>query len=345
MTAPSNTARITWRTVRLELQHVWAIARGAAAFKENVLVTYAREGLSGTGEAGHLTAAGQDAAQTCAGLERLAPLYAAADPRDWEHLAAEAAALGVCPPARAAIEMALLDFLGQREGLPLYRLLGLNAALPVPTSFTIGLDTPEMVRQKVREARGFRVLKVKLGGPNDEEIIRTIRAATRRPLRVDANEGWPDRETALQKITWLAEQGVELVEQPLPRTQTDAMRWLRERSPLPLVADEAVSTAADLPALEGAYHGVNVKIMKAGGVGAALRLCQAARAQDLDVMLGCMIETSVGITAAAHLQSFARWVDLDGCLLLKHDPFAGARLVKGGWGVADRAGLGLRERG
>jgi L-Ala-D/L-Glu epimerase len=342
-TAMPTQPRITREKIHLKLTHTWAIARGAADFKENVIVRYERDGLVGVGEAGHLTAAGQTAEQTMSGIDRLIPLYEAADPFTWAGLPERARAVPeVTPPARAAIELALMDWVGQALRLPLHRLFGLDPRREVPTSFSIGLDTPEIMRQKVREAGAYRLIKVKLGRDDDEDIIRTLRSATDKPIRVDANEGWKDKEQALRRIEWLATQNVELVEQPMPRKMIEETRWIRERTAMPLIADEAVDIAADIPRLAGAYTGVNIKLMKAGGVIEALRMFQVARAHGLDAMLGCMIETSVAITAAVQLQSLARWVDLDGSLLLQRDPFVGATFHDGAWRVPTAPGLGVK---
>ncbi len=341
----SEKPRIRSQKIRLELKHTWTIARGAADFKENVLVFYERDGLTGIGEAGHLTAAGQSAEQTLQGVERLTPLYERADPFAFADLPEQARQVaGATAPARAALELALLDWVGKRLALPLHRLFGLNPRRGEPTSFSIGLDKPEVMQQKVREAAAYPILKVKLGRENDEDIIRALRAVTDKPIRVDANEGWPDKETALRKIEWLERQKVELVEQPLPRRMIEETRWLKERTRLPLGADEAVETARDIPGLAGAYSALNIKIMKAGGWLEALRMFQVARALGLDTMLGCMVETSVAITAAVQLQSLARWVDLDGNLLLKNDPYQGASLKESRWQVPDRPGLGVLPR-
>jgi L-alanine-DL-glutamate epimerase-like enolase superfamily enzyme len=238
----------------------------------------------------------------------------------------------------------VLDWVGQRLGQPLYRLWGLDPDRVPATSFSIGLDAPERMQAKAREAEAFRFLKVKLGGESDEEIIRALRAVTDRPLRVDANEAWTDREVALRKIEWLEGQGVELVEQPMPRALSEDMRWVRQRTAMPLVADEAVHTARDIPRLSGAYTGINIKVMKAGGLVEAGRMFAVARAHGLDVMLGCMIESSVGISAAVQLQSMARWVDLDGNLLLRRDPYRGAQFREGGWRPSEQPGIGVRLR-
>jgi L-Ala-D/L-Glu epimerase len=341
----SGKSLIRSEKLKLELQHAWVIARGSAEFKENVLVHYQRDGLSGVGEAGHVTAAGQSAHLTLAGIEKLLPFYEKADPADFASLPDQTAAMaGISPPAHAALEMALLDWLGKHQDRALHSLLDIEPKRAAYTSFSIGLDTPQVMREKVREATPYRILKVKLGRENDEEIIRVVRSASDKPIRVDANEGWPDKETAIRKIEWLERHGVELVEQPLPRQLTDETRWLKERTRLPLIADEAVHSSRDIPAIAHAYSGINIKIMKAGGVIEALRMFRLAEKFGLDAMLGCMIETSVAITAAVHLQSLARWVDLDGNLLLKRDPYLGATFADGRWLVPNSPGLGVRAR-
>jgi L-alanine-DL-glutamate epimerase-like enolase superfamily enzyme len=279
------------------------------------------------------------------GTEKLRPFYEQFDPVNFSRLPDQAEAMAdASPPARAAMEMALLDWVGKKRGQPLHQLLGVNPQREVFTSFSIGLDKLEVMQQKAREASGYRILKVKLGRDNDEDIIRALRAVSDKPIRVDANEGWPDKETAIRKIEWLERQGIELVEQPLPRQKIEENGWLKERTRLPLVADEAVHTTRDIPTLAGAFSGINIKIMKSGGVLEALRMFAAAKKHGLDSMLGCMIETSVAITAAVHLQALARWVDLDGNLLLKRDPYQGATWVNGGWRAPTTPGLGVQPR-
>jgi L-alanine-DL-glutamate epimerase-like enolase superfamily enzyme len=342
---PSSKPRIRFEKIRLELKHTFTISGGSAAFKENVLVFYERDGLTGVGEASHVTVQDQTAEPTLRAVERLIPLYETVDPFAFADLPDQAREIAdATPPARAAIEMALMDWVGQKLNLPLHRLFGLNAGRAPVTSFTIGLDTPEVMQQKTREAGPYHVIKVKLGRPNDREIIEALRAVTDKPIRVDANEGWPDKETAIKKIEWLEKQNIEFVEQPLPRRMLEETRWLKERTRLPIVADESVFTARDIPAVAGAFSGINIKLMKAGGLLEALRMFQVARVFNLDVMLGCMIETSIAITAGAQLQSLARWADLDGSLLLSDDPFQGAVLNDGRWQVTDRPGLGVKPR-
>ena len=254
-----------FETIRLDLSNPWTIARGTAEFKENVFVSYERDGITGMGEAGHLTAAGQTAAQTSMDLGKLKDLYETHNPWHFFELAAQASQLDACAPARAAAEMALVDWIGKASKLPVYRLFGLNETRTVPTSFSIGMDTPETMRKKTQDAKGFHVLKVKLGHGDDRAIIKTLREVTQVPIRVDINEGWKDREEAIHNIEWLAKQGVELVEQPMPKERLEDALWLKKRSPLPLVADEAACNAEEIVRIAEAYHGVNIKIMKTGG--------------------------------------------------------------------------------
>jgi len=337
--------QIRYETVRLELNHPWVIARGGTDFKENVFASYERDGITGIGEAAHLTAAGQTPAQTIAGIEKLLPLYQSTDPWQFDHLSQLAKVGNPVSPARAALDMALMDWVGKCLKTPLYRLFGLNPDLGPPTSYSIGLDSLHIMKQKTIEAAQYQIIKVKLGRDDDEEIIKALRSVTQKPIRVDANEGWTHKENAIRKIEWLHRQNVELIEQPLPRHLWEDHAWLKQRSPIPIIADEAVQDSRDIPAVAGAYSGINVKIMKAGGILESLRMLQIARAHKLDAMIGCMIESSLAITAAVHLESLARWIDLDGCLLLKKDIYSGAQLVEGKWRPPNEPGLGVKYLG
>jgi L-alanine-DL-glutamate epimerase-like enolase superfamily enzyme len=184
-------------------------------------------------------------------------------------------------------------------------------------------------------------LKIKVGTKDDEMIINAVRSLTNKPIRVDANEGWKIKEEALEKIKWLKSQGVEFVEQPMPARMLDETAWLRERSDLPIIADEAVTTASDIPKLATAYDGINIKLMKAGGLLEALGMIQIARAHDLKIMLGCMIESSIAISAAAHLAPCVDWADLDGNLLIKNDPFSGVKIKSGQLIYNNKSGIGV----
>lgn len=332
--------RISIARARLELRHTFRIARSADEFRESVIVRIEDGGLEGFGEAAPSPRYGQSAESAERALVSLddAVFTPGTDIEDTiaraaERLKGEKAAL-------AAIDIALHDLLGKRSGTPLHAALGLDPRRASVTSYTIGIDTPEVIAEKIREAEDFPVLKIKMGLGNDREIMETVRRLTGRPVRVDANEGWT-RDEALEKIQWLAGLGVELVEQPLPAANLDGERWLAERSPLPLFADESVGDASDIPKLAGAFHGINIKLMKCGGIGEALKMIAAARERGMKVMLGCMIESSVGITAAAQISPLADYADLDGNLLIRNDPAAGVTVERGKLVLPGGPGLGV----
>jgi L-Ala-D/L-Glu epimerase len=246
--------------------------------------------------------------------------------------------------AKCAIDIALHDLVGKVTGQPVYRLLGLSAEIP-PTDFTLGIDEPAIVAERARRANRFPALKIKVGGPADLATLEAVRAVFDGPIRVDANTGWT-RDDALAILPELERLGVELIEQPFPRQALRDLGWLQERSVLPIVADESAVTIDDLDGLVGVVAGVNVKLAKCGGVGAAGRMLARARELGFRTFLGCMEETSVGIAASAAVASLADWVDLDGNLLLADDPFEGLELDDGcHWRLSSAPGLGLRRRG
>ena len=247
-------------------------------------------------------------------------------------------------PAKAAVDIALHDLTGKLLGQPLYKIWGYNPEKAGPTTFTIGIDTPEVVREKTLECAGlYRILKVKVGLDSDEEMIRTIRSVTDLPLAVDANQGWKDRSKALDEIHWLKEQGVVLVEQPLAVDRLDDTAWLAERSPLPIIADESVQRLRDIPRLRGAFNGINIKLMKCTGLIEARKMIAYARAEGMTVMLGCMTETSCACTAAAQLSPAADFCDIDGNLLITNDLFSGMTVRDGLMVLPDAPGLGLTK--
>ncbi len=242
--------------------------------------------------------------------------------------------------AKCALDTALHDLAAKRLGIPLVDLLGLPAELP-PTDFTVGLDEPSVVAERAARAARFPALKVKVGGPADVETLEAVRRVYAGPIRVDANTAWtPDQAVGL--VPELERLGVELIEQPFPARRLDQLRWLQDRSPLPIVADESAVTIEDLDGLVGVVRGVNVKLAKCGGVGAAKRMLERARELGFARFLGCMEETSVGIAASAAVASLADWVDLDGCLLLADDPFSGLELDDAcRWVLPRLPGLGV----
>lgn len=336
--------KLTISARRLELKHTWTISRGSADHKEYNYVVLEHEGVRGCGEAAHNVRYGESLESIRAFLERSRALLQNVDPWQFYELGLAVHRLDAKQnAAKAALDIALMDWITKRLDLPLYRFLGLNRERTPATSYSIGIDTPEIMQEKIRAANDFPILKIKLGGENDEAIMRAVREATNCTLRVDANEGWKDRQQALDKILWLERMGVEFVEQPLPAGRLDDVAWLRERSPLPLVADEDVRTVEDIPQLARAYDGINIKIMKAGGLQEGLRMIQLARSLGLKIMLGCMIESSLGITAAAHLSPLVDWADLDGNLLIKNDPFRGVKTEAGRLILPEGAGLGVEE--
>lgn len=338
--------RMTLKTYRLELKHTWTIARGSTDFKEYNFVELEAEGIIGIGEAAHNVRYGESLESIREFLLELDPLLERINYKQFYDLGRSILNFQEGQnAAKAALDIALLDWITKRLKVSLYEYWGLNKSKTPVTSYSIGIDKPEIMQEKIRAAAEFPILKIKLGSDNDEAIMSAVRAATNRVVRVDANEGWKDRQEALEKIQWLAKMNVEFVEQPLPAHHLDDVAWLRERSPLPLVADEDVMTANDLPALARAYHGINIKIMKSGGLQEAMRMIHVARALGLKIMLGCMIESSLGITAAAHLSPLVDWADLDGNLLIKNDPYRGVRVEQGRLILPEGPGLGVEESG
>ncbi|MCY1075115.1 dipeptide epimerase [Archangium lansingense] len=331
------------RVIELPLRHAWTISRGTSTSKRNVIVELREGNLIGRGEAAPNVRYGESAETVTEALQKLAPALDG-DPRHFRVLSERIEeALPGNHAAKAALDIALHDLAGKRMGVPLYRMFGLDPSRMPITSFSIGIDDPAAMAQKVREAEPYPILKIKLGAQSVREMFGAVRAATPKTVRVDANEAWKPDE-ALKHIEWLATQGVELVEQPLPAADVEGAKWLRQRSPLPLVADEALMMASDVPRLAEGYHGINVKLQKCGGIREALRIIETARSCGLKIMLGCMVETSVGIAAAAHLGPLVDWLDLDGNLLISADPFKGHPVVEGRIRLGDGPGLGVEPQ-
>lgn len=332
------------RIVRLQLRHTWTTTMASSDLRDTVHVAYRRDGVTGRGEGAPIVRYKESAESARQTLESLRPLVTAADPWRFSRLEAEIdRRITGEYAARAALEIALWDWIGQKLGVPLYQYFGLDPDDAPITTFSIGIDTPEVTRQKVREAEPFPVLKIKVGLATDEQTIAAVRSVTDKPLRVDANEGWKTKEEALEKIRWLETQGVEFVEQPLPAAMVEETRWVRERVRMPIIADEAVLRPADIPRLAAAYDGVNIKLDKCGGILPAWRMIQIARALGLKTMLGCMISSSVSVTAAAHLSPLVDYADLDGNLLIANDPYSGVKVERGKLILPRRPGLGLLE--
>jgi L-alanine-DL-glutamate epimerase-like enolase superfamily enzyme len=330
--------------VDLRMKHAFTIARGSRTVTPSVIVELEHDGIVGTGEASPSQRYGESVASVLAFL-READLGRFDDPMELESILTHVGSLAPGNmSAKAAIDIALHDWVGKKLGLPLWKWWGLDPAAAPATSFTIGIATPELIGRKVGEASHYPVLKVKLGIPGDEEIVRRIRELTGKTLRVDANEGWKTKEEARDKILWLQEQGVELVEQPLPASQLEETAWLRGEVSLPIIADENVTTSADIAQLRHAFDGINIKLMKCGGLREARKMIVAAKEFGMKVMLGCMIESSVAISAAAQLAPLADYADLDGNLLIDNDPFTGVREEEGKLLLGENAGVGVTRR-
>jgi L-alanine-DL-glutamate epimerase-like enolase superfamily enzyme len=337
--------------VAVQTKHPFVIARGGSSAWRTVTVRVRdADGAEGWGEAAPSRFYGETAESATAAVARFADVLADLDP--WQLEEAEArmhAALRFNGAAKTAVSVALHDLVARRLGVPLWRLWGLDPARAPRSSYTIGIAADEgMLRDRVAEAAEYPILKVKLGSPQglarDERIIEVVReAAPDAVLRVDANAAWTAKD-AVRMVPLLARLGVEFVEQPLPPHDLAGLRFVRERSTLPIVADESCVVASDIPGLVGVVDGINIKLAKCGGLREALRMIATARAHGLLVMCGCMIETSLGITAAAHLAPLLDCADLDGAALLADDPYVGATIAGGVIRLPDAPGLGVTVR-
>ena len=334
--------RLSFEEVVIRTRHPFVIARGGGSEFHRVHLELAYGELIGRGEAAPSAYYGEDASSVRRALGELAQLVKD-DPLVWEETILEARARRPRDAsARAALDMALHDLISQTWGVPLHQMFGLRGTGLPPTSLTIAIDAPDKMLSRAREARDFPILKVKVGWEGDVAFLRRLREETDQKIRVDANEGWPT-ETAVEKVLELDEEvGVELVEQPCPAADLEGMARVTEVSPVPIIADESCVDAADVPRVAGSVHGINVKLAKCGGLSEARVMIHLARRMGLEVMIGCMVESSLGITAAAHLGAAADYLDLDGHLLLAEDPFAGVRVESGGMALPSEPGIGAR---
>jgi L-alanine-DL-glutamate epimerase-like enolase superfamily enzyme len=339
-------ARVELKTRRLVLKHTWTTVMSSSDYRDTFFVEYTRDGAAGIGEGAPIVRYKESAEACRAAIETVRGYLETADPWQFRKVAGEVfRRIEGQYAAKAAVDIALLDWVGQRLGVPLWRYFGLDKNDAPLTTFSIGIDTAEAIRRKVREAEDFPVLKIKVGLENDEEVIAAVRSVTRKPVRPDANEGFKSKEEAVEKINWLEKQGAELIEQPLPAANLEDMNWIRKRVHIPVIADEACLHPRDVPRLAPHFDGVNVKVDKCGGLLAAARMIEVARALGLKAMLGCMVSSSAAITAAAHLSPLVDYADLDGNLLISNDPYEGVKVVKGKLVLPDAPGVGLRARG
>lgn len=335
--------RLDTELLTLHTRHPFIIARGGQSEYRTVMVKISDGTHEGWGEAAATRFYGETLETVQAALAHYAPLLGD-DPMQLEQIERGLElALKRNAAARAAISMALHDLVGKRLGVPVWQLWGLDRAKAPRSTFTIGIDTPEMVRQKVGEAAEYPILKIKLGSAHDLELLRTIRGATDKELRVDANCGWTPAH-AVRMLPVLEEFGVTVLEQPVAPEDLDGLEHIRRRASIPVIADESCVTSADIPRLAGRVDGINIKLAKCGSLREALRMIAIARSLSMTVMVGCMIESSLGITGAAQVTPLVDIVDLDGAALLRDDPFAGASIAGGQVTLSDRPGLGVQRR-
>ena len=332
---------LRYRPYTLEMKHVFTVAAFSRNTSPVVLTELEYDGVVGYGEASMPPYLGESQESVISFFNKI-DLSTYSSPFQTEDILQYIDDIQEQhTAAKACIDIALHDLLGKLLGQPYYKVWGLNPALVPPTSFTIGIDTEEIVRQKVAEAQQFKILKVKLGLDTDKMMINTIRSMTDVPLCADVNQGWKNKEQALEMAQWLSEQNVVFLEQPMPKEQIDDMAWLTERSPIPTIADEGCQRYSDIIGLKGIYNGINIKLMKCTGMREAKKMAELARALDLKVMLGCMTETSCAISAAAQLAPLVDWADLDGALLIKNDIYKGMYVHEGRCILTDLPGIGV----
>lgn len=333
--------KLRFKPYTLEMRYVFTVASFSRTTTPVVLTQLEYDGIIGYGEASMPPYLGESQESVINFLNNI-DLRGFNSPFQTEELLAYVDQISAKnTAAKAAVDIALHDLIGKILGKPFYKIWGLNPALIPATSYTIGIDTEEVVRKKVMEADQFKILKVKLGLETDKMIIDTIRQCTDRPLCADVNQGWKNKEQALEMSHWLAERGVVFLEQPMPKVQIDDNAWLTEHSPIPTIADEACQRLIDVPALQGVYSGINIKLMKCTGMREAKRMAELAQALKMKVMIGCMTETSCAISAAAQLAPLVDWADLDGALLIGNDIYDGMKVIDGQCILPDRPGIGV----
>lgn len=335
---------LSFEPYELKLKHVFTVSSFSRSTTPDVQVRIDYDGYTGYGEASMPPYLGQTVESVCSFLKKV-DLEQFPDPFCIDDILTYIDSLSDGDSAaKAAVDIALHDLVGKIIGAPWHRMLGLNPEKTPNTTYTIGIDTDEMVKLKTREVAGqFKILKVKLGTPRDREMIRAIREVSDLPIAVDVNQGWKNKKKALDEIFWLKEQGIVMVEQPMPKEMLDANAWLTERSPLPTFADEAIQRLKDIPAVKGAYTGINIKLMKCTGMREAWKMMNYARAEGMKVMIGCMTETSCAIAAAAQLSPAVDFADLDGNLLIANDIFRGTTVMEGKITLNQLPGIGIEK--
>lgn len=333
--------QVSRKEYELELKHQFSIAKFSRTSTPILLLKLKYEGFIGYGEASMVPYMGESYESAHAFLNKV-DFKRFNFPFNFAEIITYLDSLAPGNPAiKAAIDIALNDLNGKILNQPCYQIYGADKNLMPVTSYTVGIDTPQVIREKLKDATNFKVIKVKLGRDNDQELIKTIRSITDLPLYVDANQGWSNKKQAIDLCYWLHDQGVLLIEQPMDKNDLEGNAWLTQRSPIPILADEAVQRLADMDNLKGAYHGINIKLMKSTGMYEAHQMILKARSFGMKVLIGCMSETSIGSLAGAALAPLCDWADLDGPWLTKNNPFDTPKLENSKYVLNDLPGLGL----
>lgn len=336
--------KISYQPFELQLKHPFTIAKFSRSSTPVMLLQIEYEGYTGYGEASMVPYMGESI-ETAIEFMTTLDLSWLKMPFNFDEIITYLDSIAPGNPnIKAGIDIALHDLGGKIENKPCYRSFGSDPANMPATSYTLGIDTPEVLIRKIKEGEGCHIIKVKLGRDNDQELINTIRSATDKPLYVDANQGWADKQQGLDMVFWLHEQGVVLIEQPMAKDDIDSNAWITERSPIPIIGDESVQRYSDVEKALGVYHGINMKLMKSAGMHEGYRMIMKAKELGLKTLIGCMSETSCGTLAAAALAPLCDWADLDGPFLTSNNPFLEPPFVNGRWVLTEDAGLGLKNK-
>lgn len=344
VTGSKGKMKFSFRPFDLQLRHVFTIANFSRTTTPVVLTEIEFDGITGYGEASLPPYLGETQASVMEFLKKV-DLSQFSSPFELDDILTYVDKIAENnTAAKASVDIALHDLVGKIMGQPWYKIWGLDKSKAPSTTFTIGIDTADVVKEKTREAAPlYNILKVKLGRDNDKEMIEAIRTVTDKPIAIDANQGWKDKHHALDMIYWLKEKGIVMIEQPMPKYNLDDSAWVTERSPLPVFADESFQRLNDVMRLKGAFTGVNIKLMKCTGMREAWKILTVARAANMQVMIGCMTETSCAISAASQLSPAVDWADLDGNLLISNDIYKGTTVVDGKLRLNDLPGIGIEK--
>jgi L-alanine-DL-glutamate epimerase-like enolase superfamily enzyme len=333
--------KLSYKPYTLEMKHTFTVAVSSRTTTPVMLTEIEYDGIKGYGEASMPPYLGESQESVTKFLSKV-NLEQFDDPFELEKILQYVDSIEEKnTAAKASVDIALHDLVGKLIGKPWFKIWGLDKNKTPYTTFTIGIDKPEVVRQKVKEADEFKILKVKMGKENDKEMIETIRSVTDKPLTADANQGWKDKHYALEMIQYLSENNVVYIEQPMPKEMIEENAWITQNSPIPVLGDESIQRLSDLIKMKDVYSGVVVKLMKCTGMREAHKMITLAKSLGMKVMLGCMVETSCAISAASQLSPLADWADLDGALLIKNDPFEGMKVIDGKVTLTDYPGIGL----